>query len=326
MKFKNLKNKQKNTKTNGKITGVECVDILSAKKYALQTKVVINATGVFTNAVVQMDDQLQHDLVSPSQGIHLVVDARFFPTVDAMMIPKTDDGRVLFAVPWHDKIVLGTTDTPIETTSFEPLPLEEEIEFIIKYFNKYSNASITRAHVNSVYVGLRPLVKQKVKGSTALISREHHLSISTSNLITITGGKWTTYRKMAADAIDNAAFVGKLNKEKCSTASIEIGDELEKENRMIAILKTDLTLSPLIHPAYHFIKAEIVYAVQYEMAMCIEDILARRIRLLFLDARIAIESAPLVASIMAPYLHKDKNWELAEVEKFTALAKQYILT
>lgn len=131
---------------------------------------------------------------------------------------------------------------------------------------------------------------------------------------------------MAADAIDNAAFVGKLNKEKCSTASIEIGDELEKENRMIAILKTDLTLSPLIHPAYHFIKAEIVYAVQYEMAMCIEDILARRIRLLFLDARIAIESAPLVASIMAPYLHKDKNWELAEVEKFTALAKQYILT
>ncbi len=314
------------TKTNGKITGVECVDILSAKKYALQTKVVINATGVFTNEVVQMDDQLQHDLVSPSQGIHLVVDARFFPTVDAMMIPKTDDGRVLFAVPWHDKIVLGTTDTPIETTSFEPLPLEEEIEFIIKHFNKYSNASITRAHVNSVYVGLRPLVKQKVKGSTALISREHHLSISPSNLITITGGKWTTYRKMAADAIDNAAFVGKLNKEKCSTASIEIGDELEKENRMIAILKTDLTLSPLIHPAYHFIKAEIVYAVQYEMAMCIEDILARRIRLLFLDARIAIESAPLVASIMAPYLHKDKNWELAEVEKFTALAKQYILT
>ena len=312
-------------KTNGEITGVECIDVLSEKKYTLKTKVVVNATGVFTNAIVQMDNELEHDLVSPSQGIHLVIDAKFFPSTDAMMIPKTDDGRVLFAVPWHDKVVLGTTDTPIDTVSFEPIPLEEEIEFIIKHINRYCTSLITRADINAVYVGLRPLVKQKTKVSSALISREHHISVSSSGLITITGGKWTTYRKMAADAVDNAAFIGNFNKEKCITAHTPIGDELEKVNRMNEILKNDISLKELLHPNYTFTKAGLVYAVKYEMAICIEDILARRIRLLFLDARLAIEIAPMVASIMAPYLQKDKNWEAAEVENFTQLAAQYIL-
>ena len=312
-------------KTNGEITGVECIDVLSEKKYTLKTKVVVNATGVFTNAVVQMDDHTQQNLVSPSQGIHLVIDAKFFPGIDAMMIPKTDDGRVLFAVPWHDKVVLGTTDTPIEEISFEPKPLEEEIEFIIKHINRYCTTLITRTDINSMYVGLRPLVKQKTKVSSALISREHHLSVSSSGLITITGGKWTTYRKMAADAVDNAAFIGKFNKVKCTTAHTQIGDELEKENRMQEILKHDASLAEKIHANYSFTKAQIVYAVKYEMAICIEDILARRIRLLFLDAKLAIALAPMVASIMAPYLEKDKSWEAAEVASFTQLAGQYIL-
>ena len=313
------------TKTNGKITAVECLDVLSEKKYTIKAKAIVNATGVFTNAIVQMDNQLEHDLVSPSQGIHLVVDAKFFPGIDAMMIPKTDDGRVLFAVPWYDKVVLGTTDTPIEEISFEPKPLEEEIEFIIKHINRYCTTLITRADINSVYVGLRPLVKQKTKVSSALISREHHLSVSSSGLITITGGKWTTYRKMAADAVDNATFIGKLNKEKCTTAETKIGDELEKENRIQEILKQDASLAEKIHAKYPFTKAQIVYAVKYEMAICIEDILARRIRLLFLDARLAIELAPMVASIMAPYVQKDKSWEAFEIKSFTQLAKQYIL-
>ena len=312
-------------KTNGEITGVECIDVLSEKKYTLKTKVVVNATGVFTNAIVQMDNQLEHDLVSPSQGIHLVIDAKFFPSTDAMMIPKTDDGRVLFAVPWHNKVVLGTTDTPIEEVSYEPKPLEEEIEFIIKHINRYCTSLITRADVNAVYVGLRPLVKQKTKVSSALISREHHLSVSSSGLITITGGKWTTYRKMAADAVDNAAFIGKFKKEKCITAHTPIGDEKEKETRMKEILKNDISLKELVDPNYTFTKAAIVYAVKYEMAICIEDILARRTRLLFLDAKLAITLAPMVASIIAPYLQKDKSWEAAEVESFNQLADQYIL-
>lgn len=312
-------------KTNDKITGVECLDVLSEKKYTLNTKVVVNATGVFTNAIVQMDNELEHDLVSPSQGIHLVIDAKFFPGTDAMMIPKTDDGRVLFAVPWHDKVVLGTTDTPIEEISYEPKPLEEEIEFIVKHINRYCTTLITRADINSVYVGLRPLVKQKNKVSSALISREHHLSVSPSGLITITGGKWTTYRKMAADAVDNAAFIGKFNKVKCTTAHTPIGDELEKENRFQKILKEDALLAEKIHPNYSFTKAQIVYALKYEMAICLEDILARRIRLLFLDAKLALELAPMVASIMATYLQKDKNWEAEELASFTQLAAQYIL-
>jgi glycerol-3-phosphate dehydrogenase len=312
-------------KTDGKITGVECIDELSEKKYTLKTKVVVNATGVFTNAIVQMDNQLEHDLVSPSQGIHLVIDAKFFPSTDAMMIPKTDDGRVLFAVPWHNKVVLGTTDTPIEEVSYEPKPLEEEIEFIIKHINRYGTSLIRRADIDAVYVGLRPLVKQKTKVSSALISREHHLSVSSSGLITITGGKWTTYRKMAADAVDNAAFIGKFKKEKCTTAHTPIGDEKEKETRMKEIVKNDISLKELVDPNYTFTKAAIVYAVKYEMAICIEDILARRMRLLFLDARLAIALAPMVASIMAPYLQKDKNWEGAEIASFTQLAEQYIL-
>jgi glycerol-3-phosphate dehydrogenase len=176
-----------------------------------------------------------------------------------------------------------------------------------------------------VYVGLRPLVKQKTQVSSALISREHHLSVSPTGLITITGGKWTTYRKMAADAVDNAAFIGKLNKEKCTTAETKIGDDLEKESRMQEILKHDASLAEKIHANYSFTKAQIVYAIKYEMAICIEDILARRIRLLFLDARLAIELAPMVASIMAPYLEKDKSWEAAEIKSFTQLAVQYIL-
>ena len=312
-------------KTNGEITGVECIDVLSEKKYTLKTKVVVNATGVFTNAIVQMDNQLEHDLVSPSQGIHLVIDAKFFPSTDAMMIPKTDDGRVLFAVPWHNKVVLGTTDTPIEEISYEPKPLEEEIEFIIKHINRYCTSLITRADINAVYVGLRPLVKQKTKVSSALISREHHLSVSSSGLITITGGKWTTYRKMAADAVDNAAFIAKFKKEKCKTAHTPIGDEQEKANRMREIIKNDISLKELVDPNYTFTKADIVYAIKYEMAICIEDILARRTRLLFLDAKLAIAVAPMVASIIAPYLQKDKNWERAEIASFTQLADQYIL-
>ena len=312
-------------KTNGKITGVECIDQLSQTKYSLFTKAVVNATGVFTNEVVQMDDHLKHHLVSPSQGIHLVIEASFFEGNNAMMIPKTEDGRVLFAVPWQGKVIVGTTDTPIEQISYEPKALEEEISFIIKHLNKYGTRVIQRSDINSVYVGLRPLIQQKRKGSTALISREHHLSVAPSGLITITGGKWTTYRKMAADAVDNASFIAKLPKQKCISQNTPIGDEVEKEKRINEIVKKEPSLNEAIHPNYAYTKADIVYAVQYEMAMCVEDILARRCRLLFLDAKIAIQVAPLVANIIAPYLQKDKIWEATEVANFTTLAAQYII-
>jgi glycerol-3-phosphate dehydrogenase len=309
----------------GKIIGLVVEDALNKKTYQVKTKVVINATGVFTNAVMQLDDAHKHEFVSPSQGIHLVVDNKYFSGTAAMMIPKTSDGRVLFAVPWHQKVILGTTDTPVNTINIEPKPLNEEVEFILNHFNKYCATSITRNEVLSVYVGLRPLVNNKnSKAKTAQLSRAHSLTVSDSGLVTITGGKWTTYRSMAQDAVNNAVFVAKLERKKCITTNLPIGNLISRLEIVNQLKNTDPVLSELIHPKYLFIKAEIIYAIRNQMAMTLEDVLARRIRLLFLDARVAIAVAPMVASIMAKELNKDADWTAAQVNGFNLLAKQYI--
>ena len=313
-------------KKDGKITGVNGVDTLTGKEFTVTAKAVINATGVFTDAVMQMDDAAKHDLVTPSQGIHLVVNASLFPGTTAMMIPKTDDGRVLFAVPWHHKMVLGTTDTPIATAIIEPKPLEEEIDFILKHINRYGTAHIQRSDVKSVYAGLRPLVKTGGAKGTALLSRDHTLVIAASGLVTITGGKWTTYRKMAEDAVSNALFVSKQAKRACSTGKFTIGNPTERAGMIAGMIQLDASLAEPIHGGYPYQKAEILYAVRYEMALTVEDILARRTRLLFLDARAAIASAPIVAAMMATELGKDSKWEEAQVTTFINLAQEYLLT
>ncbi len=313
-------------KADGKITGVELIDSLAQKKYTVSAKAVINATGVFTDAVLQMDDLERHHLVSPSQGIHLVVDANFFPGSDAMMIPKTDDGRVLFAVPWHQKIVLGTTDTPVDSVVIEPKPLEEEIVFILKHINRYCTTNIQRSDVKSVYVGLRPLVKTNAAKQTALLSRDHTLVVSPSGLITITGGKWTTYRKMAEDAVENAIFNSKQGKRNCITKSLPIGDPDGRSKAMAAFIVENPLLGNKIHPRFPNTKAEIVYAIRHEMAVTLEDILARRCRILFLDTHAAIEAAPLVSTILAHELGKDANWIEQEMISFQLLANQYLLS
>ncbi len=268
-------------KTNGKINGVLLTDTISGEGYIIKTRSVINATGVFTDAVLQMDDAERHELVSPSQGIHLVVDKSFFPGTHAMMIPKTDDGRVLFAVPWHDKVVLGTTDTPIEKTSLEPKPLEEEIEFIIAHINRYGKHTILRSDVKSVFAGLRPLVKVQGKESTALLSRDHTLVIATSGLVTITGGKWTTYRKMAEDAIDNAVFVSKQEKHACITRQLPIGYITEQQKIKETLLLQQPLLAAYIVEGFPYRMVDVWYGVTYEMAQTVEDVLARRTRILF---------------------------------------------
>jgi glycerol-3-phosphate dehydrogenase len=309
------------------ITGVELEDTLANDQYAVKVKSVINATGVFTDAILHMDQPTHELLVTPSQGIHLVIDASHFKGNHAMMIPKTDDGRVLFAVPWQHKIVVGTTDTPIHVIDIEPKPLAEEIEFVIEHFNRYTNASITRQDVKTVFVGLRPLVKSNNIGSTALLSRDHTLVVSPSRLVTITGGKWTTYRKMGQDAVDNAIFVSKqTHKNACRTQTLAIGNELEKQRAIESIIKDCPALAELLHPQYPYIKAEVVYATRYEMAITVEDFLARRIRLLFLDAKAAIEMVDLVAVLMSNELHKDSNWVLSQKHSFETLAQQYLLT
>ncbi len=312
-------------KTTNRISGLVCIDQLTNEQYTIQAKSVINATGVFTDAILRMDDAQKHEMVSPSQGIHLVVDASFFPGSDAMMIPKTDDGRVLFAVPWHNKVVLGTTDTPVSEILAEPRPLEEEIDFIIHHFNRYTTQTITRKDVKAIFAGLRPLVKTKSAGKTSLLARDHTLVISNSGLVTITGGKWTTYRRMAEDAVDNAVFIAKLEKRECLTKNMRIGDEQKRQERINAIVKEEPMLAENIHPSFPYRMADAVCACRFEMAKTLEDILARRTRILFLDAAAAIEVAAKLASLMKQELNHSSEWEKQQVADFTALAQQYLL-
>lgn len=322
-----------------KICGVVIQDEITQKQCEAKAKVVINATGVFTDEVLQMDDAAAKNIVSPSQGIHLVLEKKFFPGTHAMMIPKTEDGRVLFAVPWHNNVVVGTTDTPVEKHSPEPVPLEEEIDFIIQHFNKYAVADIQRADVKAVFAGLRPLVKKGAGNKTALMPRDHTIIVSNSGLVTITGGKWTTYRKMANDVLNNALFVAKLPKKDCVTEQLKIHGWVNTvdENDVLHIYGSDAenikkigaeneTLRQCIHPSVSNIKAEVIWAVRYEMAQTVEDVLARRTRILFLDATAALESASLVAELMAVELKKDEKWIQEQLTAFSSLAKQYLLS
>jgi glycerol-3-phosphate dehydrogenase len=326
-------------KDNGRVTGVNAVDLLSGETHSLFGKAVINATGVFADEIFQMDEAGGRRKVVPSQGIHLVVDHDFLGGDHAIMIPKTDDGRVLFAVPWRGKVVIGTTDTLISEASLEPKPLDEEIEFILNTAEKYLKKPIRRSDVRSIFAGLRPLAAPKDDGKkTKEISRSHKIIISKSGLITITGGKWTTYRKMAQDTIDKAAKYCGLNKTPCKTTKLRIhgymkdinlddplyvyGSEGEKIRKLV-VEKPEL--GEKIHKRLDFIKAEVVYACQNEMAMTLDDMLARRVRALFLDARAAEDMAPEVAKLMADVLGKDNKWIQEQVADFSEITKQYYL-
>lgn len=293
-------------KNNGVIAGVTAIDELTGRQHEIKAKTVINATGVFTDSILHMDESDHESIISPSQGIHLVVDKEFLPGNTAILIPRTDDGRVLFAVPWHDKVVLGTTDTPVENVSAEPVPFEDEIEFILKHSALYLSRDPKRSDVKSMFAGLRPLVKGKSK-KTAALSRDHLIMVNDSKLITITGGKWTTYRRMAEDVINTAIKEGGLEEKKCITAELRLSGHDQ----------------PVI-PAMSVLPGDIQYCVQQEMCVTVDDYLSRRTRHLLLDARSAINAAPAVAVQMSSLLHKDEKWIESQVTEFTALAKQHI--
>lgn len=299
-------------KTNGVVSGVTIHDVIGNQHYTINAKAVINATGVFTNAILNMDEPGQQNLVAPSQGVHLVVDKKFFPGSHALMIPRTDDGRVLFAVPWHNKVVLGTTDTPVEQIVVEPKPLEEEINFILHHANRYLEATIQRGDVTSMFAGLRPLVKQKHAKKTSVLSRDHTILISTSKMVTVTGGKWTTYRRMAEDAVNHAAQVTGLPPKACITKNLPLGKQISDGEA-------------LVHGAVSISEESVRYFVEEEMAITVEDVLARRTRLLFLNATEALAQARPVAVTMAGLLGQDEGWINQQVAAFTALAGQYIL-
>jgi glycerol-3-phosphate dehydrogenase len=326
-------------KNTNKISGLVVKDMVTAMEYSLRTKVVINATGVFTDDILHLDDTRAKNIVRPSQGIHLVLDKKFFPGNDAMMIPKTTDGRVLFAVPWHNKVVIGTTDTAVESHSLEPTALEKEITFILQHINLYLDIDIKRTDVKSVFAGLRPLVEKGTAKKTALMPRDHTIITSNSGLVTITGGKWTTYRKMAEDVLNKAVTVAGLEEKICLTRHFKIHGWVNKTDRndplhfygadavhIKNLCEENPVLKKRIHPLFPYIKAGIIWAVQNEMAITVEDILARRTRMLFLDAQAAIEAAPLVARTMATATNKDEQWIQQQINDFNFIATQYLLS
>ena len=310
-------------KEAGKISGVTAVDLESKKEYNLHAKTIINATGVFVDEVLRMDQPEAKPMVRPSQGVHLVFEERFFESPDALMIPKTSDGRVLFALPWQAHVMVGTTDTPLQQHRLEPVAQEEEINFILQTLQQYLTPAPTRKDVKSMFAGLRPLAApDKDGGATKEISRDHKLLVSSSGLITITGGKWTTYRKMAEDVVDKAIAVGRLPVVKCPTKELPIHADDEKVIAELISGKPSLGVKLL--PGFPYTEAHVIRAVRLEMARTVEDVLARRLRILFLDAKAAIQAAPKVSMLIAGELNYSKEWEAAQVETFTRLAKNYL--
>jgi glycerol-3-phosphate dehydrogenase len=323
---------------DGLVTGVKCMDSKTGNSHVIKTKAVVNATGVFVDSILKMDDPKGKKMVVPSQGIHIVLSREFLKGDYSIMIPRTSDGRVLFAIPWHGKVVVGTTDTLIEEPTIEPRALEEEITFILNTAANYLCKSPKRSDVLSVFAGLRPLAAPEDDMETKEISRSHKIVISLSGLITIIGGKWTTYRQMGEDCVNKAILLAGLPERPCITASLPIhgyrknvdfSDHLyvygSDENKIQVIISKNPELKEQIHPDLPYIKAEIVWATQNEMAQTVEDFLARRTRALLLNALVSMKMAKTVAEIMANELGKDVKWVNNQIKTFTELAKGYLL-
>jgi glycerol-3-phosphate dehydrogenase len=325
----------------GKVSGVVARDELDGMNFTAEGSCIINATGIFVDDIIRMDNPSVKPLVRPSQGVHLVVDRSFLGGDDAIMIPKTSDGRVMFGVPWHNRVILGTTDIPVKEFVLEPKALEEEVDFILETAGRFLTKKPQRSDVLCVFAGLRPLAAPRNGGEgakTKEISRSHKLLVSPSGLVTITGGKCTTYRKMAEETVNTAIRTGKLTSRVCRTKNLKIHGYLENPdtNDRMYIYGSDLDgIMKMLNenPAYaerldgstNFTVGEVVWAARKEMARTVDDVLARRVRVLYLDARASIALAPKVASVLAAELGRDKSWEQAQVKEYTAMAKAYIL-
>lgn len=324
-------------KSGGLIRGVAAIDRESGREYEIEARVVVNATGPFCDALRQLDEPGAHPIIAPSQGVHLVLPQDFLPGASAIMVPHTDDGRVLFAVPWHDRVIVGTTDTPVDRVKAEPRPLAQEVEFLLEHAGRYLSRDPGTADILSVFAGLRPLVKGGDAANTAALSRDHTLLVSAGGLLTITGGKWTTYRKMAEDTVTSAARLAGLEERPSRTAELPIHGWLPEPDAAgeWSMYGTDGAglgelcaerpeLRGLLHPRLPYRLAEVVWGVRHEWARSLEDLLSRRTRALILDARAAKEAAPAVAALMAHELGRDEQWQAEEVAAFNAVADGYL--
>jgi len=320
---------------NGKVAGVHARDVETATLFDLRARVVINATGVFTERILAMDDD-RETVLSVSQGSHFVLPRSFLPGDHALMIPKTSDGRVLFAIPWHDALVVGTTDEEVDKASAEPRLMQKERIFLLDHIAKYLGRRPSSNEIQSVWSGLRPLVR-KGGGATSKLSRDHTIIISPTGLVTVTGGKWTTYRRMGEDAINRAIEVAGLPQAPSRTASLHLhgwsrdvpaaesdrvyGSDLSS---LTQLSNDDPTLNDLLHPALPYRKREVVWAARHEQARTVEDILARRTRALFLNSRAAIEAVPVVSDLLARELNRDERFKARDLEAFKTLAQGYV--
>ena len=323
---------------DGLVAGVKAQDHETGENVEIRGRAVINATGPFSDQVRRMDHADAPAIIQPSQGTHIVLDRSFLPCDSAIMVPHTRDGRVMFAIPWHSVCVVGTTDTPVEQIDDEPVPTDAEIEFILETANRYLSKRAARSDIRSVFAGIRPLVKEGGAAGTASISRDHSILIDqSSGLITIAGGKWTTYRRMGEEVIDNAATLVDLEPRHCATRELPIhgydedarrfgtlrhyGSDAEQINRLA---EEAPALHKPVHERLPMSAAEVVWACRAEMARTVEDVLCRRARCLLFDAAAAMEAAPAVASLMAPELGHDAAWAAREVAAFRKLAGQYL--
>ncbi|MCC7044988.1 MAG: glycerol-3-phosphate dehydrogenase/oxidase [Acidobacteria bacterium] len=322
---------------DGFVDGIVARDMEDGVEHTARARVVINATGPFADGVRRMAEANATQLIAPSQGIHLVFDRSFLPGDSAIMVPHTRDGRVMFAIPWHGHTVVGTTDTPIDVPTLEPRPLDHEIAFVLETAGQYLHTAPTRADVRSVFVGIRPLVKSGDSRITAALSRDHTIHIDASGLLTTTGGKWTTYRKMAEDTVTQAADLARLPERPCVTRTLNIHGFHQQPARfgslafygsdamaIEALMRDRPDLAVPLHPALPVVAAEVVWATTMEMARTVEDVLARRTRALFLNARAAIDMAPAVAALMAPVLGRTTAWQHEQIAAFRTLAAQYL--
>jgi glycerol-3-phosphate dehydrogenase len=356
----------------GLVTGVAAHDEESGDPLEIAARVVINATGVFADEVRRLDEPEAEPLLAPSQGVHLVLDRRFLPGDSAVLVPHTDDGRVLFAVPWLGRVIVGTTDTPVAAAALEPRPLPQEIEFLLTHAGRYLTGHPRTQDVLSCFAGLRPLIAGSgpgggsggggLVGGTAALRRDHTLQVSASGLVTITGGKWTTYRRMGEDAVDAAAAVAGLPDRPSVTATLRLhgapaaptpgggeggggggaaeggeggdrevggeggeGEDGAGDPEIASLIAERPEWGEKLHPRLPYRAAAVVRAARHEMARGVEDALARRTRALLLDARASVEAAPRAAALLAAELGRDDDWQRRQVAEYRELARGYWL-
>jgi glycerol-3-phosphate dehydrogenase len=323
----------------GLVDAVFARDEESGREHVIPARAVVNCTGPFADGVRRLSDPEARPMIAGSTGVHIVLDKSFLPGDSAIMVPHTADGRVLFAIPWRDRVIVGTTDVPTDEHVLEPVPTDEEIDFILENAHDYLDRPPTRDDILSVFSGIRPLVKAADDANTSKLSRDHTITVDKSGLITIAGGKWTTYRHMAEDVVNNAEVIGDLEARPCITRQLRIHGyhrHPEKFGRLshygtdalgIEDLERDQPgLARPIHARLAATLSQVVWAVRHEMARTLDDVLARRTRSLLLDAGAAIEAAPEVAQVMAKELGAGDAWVERQVADFQRIARHYRVT